>query len=81
MKQLKQQRTAGGQVFPSPRVNEVMYETPPTFCFLYEGGAKTYTISVRQNGKPVWQGLTERSFITPDQILPPGEYEWNLTTE
>ncbi len=80
MKQLKQQRTAGGQVFPSPRPHEVMYESPPTFCFLYEGDADSYTVSVRQNGQMVWEGSTKRSFITPDCILSPGEYEWNLTT-
>lgn len=81
MKQLKQQRTAGGQVFPSPRPNEVMYETPPTFCFLYEDGAQSYTVTVRQNGQTVWEGTTTRCFLTPNLILPPGEYEWNLSTE
>ncbi len=80
MNRLWQKRTAGGQVFPSPRIGEVMYETPPTFCFLYEGNAQTYTVIVRQNGTIVWQGTTERNFITPDLILQPGEYEWNLTT-
>lgn len=81
MKQLLQKRTAGGQVFPSPRINEVMYETPPTFAFLYEENASAYTVTVRQNGAVVWQGSTARSFITPDIILSPGEYEWNLSTE
>ncbi|MBR6569959.1 MAG: heparinase II/III family protein [Clostridia bacterium] len=80
MKQLKQQRTAGGQVFPSPRPDEVMYESPPTFCFLYENGAKNYTIAVRQNDHIIWQGKTKRNFITPDCIFPPGRYEWNLYT-
>jgi len=80
MKQLKQQRTAGGQIFPSPRINEVMYETPPTFSFLYEEDADRYTVTIRQEGRTVWQGNTERSFITPDVILEPGSYEWNLTT-
>jgi len=58
-----------------------MFESPPTFCFLYEGNAKNYTVTVRQNGETVWQGSTERNFITPDVILSAGEYEWNLTTE
>lgn len=79
MKQLRQQRTAGGQLFPSPRANEVMFETPPTFCFRYEDGVKEYTVSIRQNDRLIWQGTTERSFITPEIILPPGEYEWNLS--
>ncbi len=81
MKQLKQQRTKGGQVFPSPRMNEVMYETPPTFCFLYEDNAADYAVTVRRAGQTVWQGETKRNFITPDIILPPGTYEWNLSTE
>ncbi len=80
MKQLKQQRTAGGQVFPSPRPNEIMYESPPTFCFLYEDGAEEYTVSIRQNGQPFWQGTTARNYLTPDCILPAGEYEWNVST-
>ena len=80
MKRLLQQRTAGGQVFPSPRANEMMYETPPTFCFLYEGDAKEYTITVRQQNTVIWQGLTERNFITPDLILPAGQYEWNISS-
>ncbi len=80
MKQLMQKRTAGGQVFPSPRTNEVIFETPPTFCFLYEGEAESYTVTVRKQGQTVWQGETTRNFITPEQILAPGEYEWNLTT-
>ncbi|MBR5546289.1 MAG: heparinase II/III family protein [Clostridia bacterium] len=81
MKKLKQLRTAGGQIFPSPRINEVMYESPPTFCFLYEEGADEYTVSIRQNGRLLWQGSTVRSFLTPDCILPAGEYEWNLTAK
>lgn len=80
MKQLLQKRTAGGQIFPSPRADEVMYETPPTFCFLYEGGAESYTVTVRQGRQVVWQGSTARNFITPDVLFAPGQYEWNLTT-
>jgi len=81
MKRLTQQRTAGGQVFPSPRPDEVMYESPPTFCFLYESGADSYTVTVRQNGQIIWTGCTARNFITPDVLLPPGQYEWNLSTQ
>lgn len=79
MKQLKQIRNAGGQVFPSPRAGEEMFESPPTFCFLYEGDIREYTVTVRQEGRIVWEGVTEKNFIIPDMILPPGEYEWNLS--
>ena len=81
MRQLEQVRTAGGQVFPSPRAGEEMFESPPTFCFLYENGFQQYTVSVRREGRIVWQGTTEKNFINPDIILPPGRYEWNLTAE
>ena len=80
MKQLLQKRTAGGQVFPSPRADEIIYENPPTFCFLYEGGAESYTVSVRRQGETFWQGTTSRNFITPDKQFESGDYEWNLTT-
>ena len=33
---LEQKQTKSGQAFPSPRLGEVMYETPPTFVFLKE---------------------------------------------
>ena len=81
MKKLLQIRTANGQIFPSPRVNEVMYETPPSFCWLKEEGVGTYTVIVRQSGEIVWQGETQRNFIVPDIMLAPGEYEWNLLGE
>ena len=36
MQKLEQRRTKNGQIFPSPRENEVMFETPPTLCWLLE---------------------------------------------
>lgn len=80
MKKLQQMRTANGQIFPSPRDGEIMYETPPTLCWLKEGAGK-YRVAVRQGGQTVWQGETERNFIVPDMILEPGDYEWNLCME
>ena len=79
MKRLLQKRTAPGQIFPSPRDGEMMYETPPTFCWLKEGNAP-YFVAVRQAGRLLWQGETERNFIVPGVLLPPGSYEWNLCT-
>ena len=77
MKKLEQIRTANGQIFPSPRDGETMYETPPTLCWLREG-KESYRIVVKQGENVVWQGETERNFIVPDLILTPGGYEWNL---
>lgn len=80
MKQLLQLRTANGQIFPSPRDGEILYETPPAFCWLREG-VENYRIVVQQEGQLVWQGRTERNYIVPNRILPPGKYEWNLYAE
>lgn len=77
MERLLQKRTAPGQIFPSPRSGEIMYETPPAFCWLKEGKAP-YRVVIRQAGKNVWQGETERNFIVPDELFAPGKYEWNL---
>ena len=81
MKQLMQVRNANGQIFPSPRLHEVLYETPPTFCWLREEGVSVYRVAVRQGDDIVWQGDTERNFLVPDRILEPGQYEWNLYGE
>ena len=79
MQKLEQRRTKNGQIFPSPRENEVMFETPPTLCWLLEEGVSRYRVEVRDaGGETVWQGETERNFIVPDRILAPGEYSWNL---
>ena len=82
MKILHQIRTANGQIFPSPRPDEIMYETPPAFCWLKEEGVSSYRITVRNEaGLTVWQGETDRNFIVPDTLLAPGIYEWNLCGE
>jgi hypothetical protein len=77
VKRLIQKRTAPGQIFPSPRDGEAMYETPPTLCWLKEG-AGNYRVVVRKDGETVWQGETERNFIVPGEVFAPGRYEWNL---
>ena len=81
MKTLEQKRTKNGQVFPSPRPNEIMFETPPTLCWLREDVTGPYTASVRQDGKIVWQGATDKNYIVPDVILPAGAYEWNVAAD
>ena len=80
MNKLVQKRTAPGQIFPSPRDGETIYETPPTLCWLKEGAGK-YRVVVRKDGETVWQGETERNFIVPGEVFAPGEYEWNLYAE
>lgn len=80
MNKLVQKRTAPGQIFPSPRDGETIYETPPTLCWLKEGAGK-YRVVVRKDGETVWQGETERNFIVPGEMFAPGEYEWNLYAE
>ena len=82
MNRLQQQRTHNGEIFPSPRVGEVLYETPPAFCFLKEANVRVYRVAVRDGaGCIVWSDKTSRNFIVPDAPLPPGEYAWNLYGE
>ena len=79
MKRLEQKRTANGQAFPSPRIGEMLWETPPAFCWLKETGVEEYEVAVRgQDGAPVWRGKTTRNYLVPQTALPPGEYQWNL---
>ena len=81
MRTLQQKRLKPGMIFPSPREGEVMFETPPTLCWVKEENVTEYTAVIRRDGKDVWQGKTSRNFIVPEIILQPGEYEWNLCAE
>lgn len=79
MKTLMQQPVRSGQIFPSPRENETMYETPPCFCWREEEGARGYRVEVKNAADEiVWSGETEKTFIVPDHALEPGAYSWNL---
>ena len=79
MKRLEQRRTQNGQIFPSPREQEILLETPPTLCWLLEEGVTRYTAVVENEaGETVWRGETARNFIVPDVVLAPGAYRWNL---
>lgn len=74
-----QTRTHGGQVFPFPRPGETVYETPPSFLWVGEKDIAFYRVEVRdEQGTTVWTGETERNAIIPDEILPPGNYTWNV---
>ena len=73
MKTLLQQPVRSGQIFPSPRENETMYETPPCFCWREEEGARGYRVEVKNAANEiVWSGETEKTFIVPDHALEPG---------
>lgn len=77
---LKQQRTGAQQVFPFPAAGDTVWETPPCFIWLQEEGIQEYTITVRGENFH-WEGKTERNYIVPPCIMPPGAYEWNLSAE
>lgn len=79
MKQLEQKRTSPQQVFPFPAAGELVWETPPCFVWIAEADVQGfYTIKVRDQDGFIWQGETEKNYIVPERILPPGSYEWNL---
>jgi len=79
MKKLIQERTSPSQIFPWPRPNEKVEETPPHFCWLKVDGIGYYEILIRDaKGKIVWRGSTEKNYLVPDVMLEPGEYSWNL---
>lgn len=74
-----QQRTANGQLFPSPANGVLVEETPPVFAFLREDGVSAYTVEVRDDvRKIVYQAETSKNYVVPDRILPPGHYAWDL---
>lgn len=67
------------ELFPFPGKGERVEETPPTFCFVKEKGIKQYTVLVRdKQGQLIFKGVTEKNYITPEDIFLPGEYQWNL---
>lgn len=70
-----------GQLFPTPAPGQTVTETPPAFSWLAEG-VHTYTVTVRDNaGNTVWQGMSERCAAVPEQILPPGDYTWDVSAD
>ncbi|MBQ4086209.1 MAG: heparinase II/III family protein [Clostridia bacterium] len=78
MRVLEQKRTANGQVFPSPRVRETMYETPPVFTWLKERGFGAWRVAVENDAGEVWKTDTQKNYAVPEMILPPGNYRWNV---
>lgn len=81
MHKIEQVRTSHQQVFPFPEEGEIVWETPPCFIWIAEEEPETgYTITIRNDTGFFWEGHTLRNFLTPDKMLPVGEYEWNLAT-
>ena len=79
MNKMQQIRTHGGQVFPFPRPDEIIYETPPLFVWLKEADIKYYRIDLKdKNGVMIWTAETEHNAVVPDIILPHGRYIWNI---
>ena len=76
---LSQERTKPMHLFPTPRQDETMYETPPAFCWLKVPDVSQYRIEVAdEKGKHVWSAETNKNAAVPDIVLPPGSYRWNL---
>ena len=76
---LSQERTDPMQIFPVPRPDEVLYETPPTFSWLKVPGITQYRIVVvDENGDEVWCTETTKNTAVPDFVLLTGNYRWNL---
>ena len=76
MKIMEQVRTHGGQVFPFPRPDEIVYETPPSFVWIGADSVKRYKIEVRcadgtADGKTVWTKETAYNTAVPEIILHP----------
>jgi hypothetical protein len=79
MNTLPQERTKPGNLFPSPRPDEVMYESPPAFCWLKADGVQSYRAVVNDTqGREIWAAETQANSAVPDRIFPPGTYRWNL---
>ena len=76
---LSQERTKGIHLFPTPRPDETMYETPPAFCWLKIPGISQYRIVVKnENGETIWEAETNKNAAVPDFALEPGKYRWNI---
>ena len=79
MKKLDQERTMPMHLFPSPRQSEIMYESPPAFCWLKVDGIKEYQVKMTdENEKEIWFAKTDINTIVPNFVLPAGKYKWNL---
>lgn len=67
------------ELFPFPGQNELVEETPPTFCFVKEEGEKTYTVLVRRKqGDIFFKETTKENYVIPGEFFPAGEYQWNV---
>ena len=77
---LLQHRTDPRQLFPSPREGELVDETPPVFVFLQEKGPGDYRVEVAdEDGRTVFDRVTQQSFLRPETIFPAGTYRWRVS--
>ena len=76
---LDQKRTKPMHMFPSPRQNETMYESPPAFCWLKVDGVEKYKVIVNdENGTEIWSAETTKNTALPCFVIPAGKYQWNI---
>jgi len=75
---MNRERTDARQLFPSPSPNEEIWETPPTLSWLGQAHIPEYRVTLRNaQGKLLWEGKTDKSYITPNIMPEPGKYFWN----
>ena len=76
---LSQERTMPMHLFPSPRQDEIVYESPPAFCWLKVEGFKRYLVAVTNlKGYEIWSSGSAINTAVPDIVIPPGKYRWNI---
>ncbi len=83
MEKLNQEATGVGQLFPSPENGEILYETPPVLIWRRDNSVSDlYHVTVKDSSDCiVYECDTERLFVTPNKLLEPGQYFWNITSE
>ena len=67
------------QLFPFPEDGDLVEENPLVLCFAKEENIKTYTILVKDSeGNQIVKEETEKNYLILKDVLPEGEYSWNL---
>ena len=82
MKTFSQQRTHSSDIFPFPADGETVYENPPCLIWLSdkENDGSGYTVTLNGKDGFVREYHSDKAYFSPDEILPAGEYEWDVAS-
>ncbi len=80
MKQFRQERNNQIEIFPHPKDNEVVLETPPCLVWLKDDDDKDkeYTVKIEGENGFFREYYSKKNYFCPPDVLPAGKYKWNV---